>query len=296
MAKKESGFVSFKDLKRRKGVVSEFDTKEDAFDRPPLPQPGVYKAKITWQDKEEGVIEEKFKLDEDGDPTDEFIGYKLYVQATLLSGKFKGVTIPMWINTYANRGRGNSQALTLLQKAGVDGIKKKMSHARIVELMRDAINEGMVLWVKVSWRGSIKTDEGYENIINNENGFDKKDGVFITPKSVKFRGEWVTVEAQTSIDKVYSANPDLEGEEDDGDDYDEDEKPKRRMVTNEDEEDEDENEESSSEEDEDEEDEEEVVKPKRRGKRVDVKKTGKKRKSRPVEEDEDDDDEDEDED
>ncbi|MBT9139044.1 MAG: hypothetical protein DDT31_01624 [Syntrophomonadaceae bacterium] len=249
--KSEKTFVDWNELD--KSLVQDVDPEADAFERNPPPQPGYYKAKLGWQDNEEGVIQTV--EDDDG----KLVGYRLYMTAMILQGQYKGTVLPVWLGTRQSKGKQTSQVASLLVKMGVP-IKKRMSHRALVLALRDLVNKGCMCYVRIGWRGSVQIDGEWKNVINNEMGFDKKDGVYVSTVSKKVNGEYYTIEAQANVDKFYAENPDIE--QDDEDEEEEIEKGgkvkdgKSRTGLDEDESEEDENEDENDED----EDEDEVVK------------------------------------
>lgn len=277
----KTGFIDWDELDGKLSI--DINAEDDSFERNPPPQPGYYKVKVGWQDKEEGVIEKV------RDEQDKLQGYKLYANVTILQGDEKGVVIPVWISTVQNKNKRTSQLASLLNRLG-HHVEGKQTHKALVLKFRKLVNAGLICWVKVRWRGSVQVNGEWVNVINNESGFDKKDdGTYSSTKERKVKGEWMQIEAQAGVDKWFKENPDI-GVDDENDDEDEDEKPvvkkpkKPTRVVDDEDEDEDEVEEDEDSEDEDEEEEEEVPV-------TVVKKTKKIKKPKPVV-DEDDEDED----
>ena len=136
MAKKnESTFVDWDELDGK--LAMDVNPEDDAFERNPPPQPGIYKVKLGWQEKEEGVVEKV--LDEDG----KLIGYKLYASVTILQGDAKGTVLPIWLRTVQLKNKKTSQVASLLNKLGVS-LSGKQTHKAMTLKMRDLINKGQV--------------------------------------------------------------------------------------------------------------------------------------------------------
>jgi len=206
-------FFSLEQLKQYKNVET-YDAAENAFDRPPLPQPGITQVKIGYSDKEEGYIQ-KVTDKESG----AFRGYLLHLTAMVTKGGDKDTIIPIYWSTTLRRGRKSSEVSTILSQLGVLKGSVKVSHEQLVALISKVINKGLLLWTELDWRGSIKIGDGeYQDIYRSKLDFQKgKDGKYKEPGSYTKNGETYSVYTQVQARNWWVNEPKLETDDEEVD-------------------------------------------------------------------------------
>lgn len=200
-------FIQLADL-RMSQLVIEVDATEDAYDRPPVTQPGWQKLRLGVNTSGEGYI----ATVRDSNNNNQLIGYRLHCVATVVDGPDKDNDILFWPSSINRKGKKTNEVATLLSLAGVQ-LPPSTTQEQLIQALIQKMNQGLVLYGQVDWRGAIKDDKGdYNNVFTSFNDFDRNPttGRYIDQKMyTDSNGKSQIVYAQCNIRKFTSKDPRL---------------------------------------------------------------------------------------